>query len=141
MKYRVTRTRDGSSPEWPFFVLGAPDAVARAALAHYADLCEARGYDAGYVAMVRYKLAELREVATDRRPDEDGLVRLDKLNGMDLFAVAEGTFEVSASAARNAEGILCVSVADPKGQRADGDRFQVFAPETLVWPVYVAKVA
>lgn len=51
-KYLVQR-RDGTVPDWPYFVLGARDPAAPAALRAYADEAERRGYDARYVADVR----------------------------------------------------------------------------------------
>lgn len=51
-KYLVLR-RDGSTPRWPYFVLGAKDPAAGPALATYADVADALGFDAQYVADVR----------------------------------------------------------------------------------------
>lgn len=56
-KYLVTR-RDGTIPEWPWFVLGARDPHAPAALRKYADECEAAGDDPAYVADIRAMAAE-----------------------------------------------------------------------------------
>lgn len=51
-KYLVKR-RDGTVPEWPWFVLGARDPAAVAALRAYADRAEQMGMDPEYVADVR----------------------------------------------------------------------------------------
>ncbi|MHB1524908.1 MAG: hypothetical protein ACYCZN_01285 [Candidatus Dormibacteria bacterium] len=51
-KYLVQR-RDGSVPDWPYFVLGARDPAAPMALRTYANVCEALGLDAAYVRDVR----------------------------------------------------------------------------------------
>lgn len=51
-KYLVTR-RDGSIPDWMWFVLGSRDPAAPAALRSYADKAEELGYDADYVSDVR----------------------------------------------------------------------------------------
>jgi hypothetical protein len=51
-KYLVLR-RDGTVPEWPYFVLGAADPVAPAALRAYADGAEKLGMDPQYVADLR----------------------------------------------------------------------------------------
>lgn len=51
-KYLVQR-RDGSVPEWPFFVIGARDPAAVHALNAYADKAEELGKDAKYVEDVR----------------------------------------------------------------------------------------
>ncbi len=50
-KYLVQR-RDGTVPDWPYFVLGAADPAASSALCHYADACNRLGFDAEYVADV-----------------------------------------------------------------------------------------
>lgn len=38
-KYNVTRRSDGTKPDWPWFVLGAKDPAAPAALRVYATEC------------------------------------------------------------------------------------------------------
>lgn len=48
-KYLVTR-RDGSTPEWPYFVIGAADPAAPFALNEYADACLEQGMDPEYVS-------------------------------------------------------------------------------------------
>jgi hypothetical protein len=50
-KYLVVR-RNGSIPEWPWFVLGARDPSAPAALIAYAKDCDLRGVSAQYVTDV-----------------------------------------------------------------------------------------
>lgn len=50
-KYLVTR-RDGTTPDWPYFVLGAKDPAAPAALAAYAAAAEQHGMDPEYAADV-----------------------------------------------------------------------------------------
>lgn len=51
-KYLVQR-RDGSVPDWPWFVLGARDPAALPALEAYADAAERAGLDSVYVADIR----------------------------------------------------------------------------------------
>src|SRR5574338_266931 len=51
-KYLVQR-RDATVPEWPYFVIGAADVAAPAALRAYAVSAEAHGMDPEYVADVR----------------------------------------------------------------------------------------
>ncbi len=51
-KFLVTR-RDGTVPEWPWFVLGARDPAAPAALRAYADAADAHGMDPEYTADLR----------------------------------------------------------------------------------------
>lgn len=51
-KYLVTR-RDGTIPEWPYFVIGAADPAAPRALRAYAAACEKDGLDPEYVADLR----------------------------------------------------------------------------------------
>ena len=54
-KFLVQR-RDGSVPEWPYLVLGAPDQAAVSGVLAYASAAEQLGYDPEYVRDVR-KLA------------------------------------------------------------------------------------
>ena len=56
-KYLVKR-RDGTKPEWPFFVLGGRDPAAIRALGAYADAAEDLGYDPEYVRDVRRLAAD-----------------------------------------------------------------------------------
>ena len=51
-KYLVTR-RDGTVPEWAWFVLGSADPASIAALRAYADKAEELGFDAIYVKDIR----------------------------------------------------------------------------------------
>jgi hypothetical protein len=48
-KYLVKR-RDGTVPEWPWFVLGAKDPAAPAAIKAYATECAILGMDPKYVS-------------------------------------------------------------------------------------------
>lgn len=56
-KYLVQR-RDGTVPEWPWFVLGAKDFASSAALRAYADKAEELGYDSQYITDVRRLASE-----------------------------------------------------------------------------------
>jgi hypothetical protein len=56
-KYLVQR-RDGSVPEWPYFVIAAADAAAPDALRAYADSALKAGMDPEYVADVHDLAAE-----------------------------------------------------------------------------------
>ena len=51
-KFLVLR-RDGSQPEWPYFVLGARDPAAPWALRQYALMCEKFEMDPEYVRDIR----------------------------------------------------------------------------------------
>jgi hypothetical protein len=51
-KYLVTR-RDGTTPEWPYFVIGASDPAAPSALLAYADAAQEKGMDPEYVQDIR----------------------------------------------------------------------------------------
>ena len=51
-KYAVQR-RDGTIPEWPYFVLGAADPYMPTALRAYAAACEKGDLDPDYVAYLR----------------------------------------------------------------------------------------
>lgn len=73
-KYCVTR-RDGTVPDWPFFVVAASDPAAPAALAAYADAAAGAGMDPAYVADVRALAAEFAEWRKANRtgdPDAPG---------------------------------------------------------------------
>lgn len=59
-KYLVKR-RDGSIPDWPWFVLGAKDPAAPAALDAYAWAAEINRMDPDYVADIRRMRDEWRE--------------------------------------------------------------------------------
>jgi hypothetical protein len=50
-KFLVLR-RDGTKPEWPYFVLGARDPAAAAALRAYAKTARTLAFDPAYVADV-----------------------------------------------------------------------------------------
>jgi hypothetical protein len=56
-KYLVTR-RDGTIPQWPYFVIAASDPAAPAALFAYAQRCEKLCMDPEYVA-------DLKQLASD----------------------------------------------------------------------------
>jgi hypothetical protein len=56
-KYLVTR-RDGTVPEWDWFVLGSKDPAAPAGLRAYADMADVLGFDPQYVADIRQLAAE-----------------------------------------------------------------------------------
>ena len=72
-KYLVTR-RDGTVPEWPWFVLGGEDPAAVAALRAYADRAEELGYDPLFVQDIRDEAARWLKTqdegdrSTKRRP-------------------------------------------------------------------------
>jgi hypothetical protein len=59
-KFLVTR-RDGTTPEWPHFVIGARDPAAPQALMAYADQAEAEGMDPEFCASVRDLAADFAE--------------------------------------------------------------------------------
>lgn len=65
-KYLVQR-RDGTVPEWSWFVIGARDPAAVAALDAYADKAEELGFDPQYVADVREMAADF-----EREREETG---------------------------------------------------------------------
>ena len=69
-KYQVTRTEDGSAPEWPYFVFGARDPAAPTALRAYADEAERLGYVPEYVDAIRDH-ADLFEEYRTRHGDGD----------------------------------------------------------------------
>lgn len=70
-KYLVKR-RDGTVPQWPYFVIGGCDPAAPAALRRYADEAERLGMDAAYVTDIRnmaIHFEEWREEVGDGDPD------------------------------------------------------------------------
>ncbi len=71
-KFLVLR-RDGTIPEWPWFVMGAEDPLAAGALYHYAGLCEEAGYSKEYVDMVMRAVDAMQSWAATKamqRPDQ-----------------------------------------------------------------------
>lgn len=56
-KFLVVR-RDGSSPAWPHFVMGARDPAVPAGLRAYAAEAERLGFEAEYVASIRELAAD-----------------------------------------------------------------------------------
>ncbi len=70
-KYLVKR-RDGSIPQWPFFVLAASDPAAPSALMAYANRAEIIGMDQRYVNDVLWlakEFSEWREANQQGDPD------------------------------------------------------------------------
>lgn len=70
-KFLVTR-RDGTTPAWPHFVMGARDPAVPKALGAYADAAEEYGMDPDFVQSVRelsLDFAEYREHAGSGDPD------------------------------------------------------------------------
>jgi hypothetical protein len=65
-KYLVTR-RDGTIPEWMWFVLGSRDPAAPAALIAYAKAAEQLGYDPAYVRDVRHLAVDYLEDLNEHR--------------------------------------------------------------------------
>jgi hypothetical protein len=61
-KYLVMR-RDGTVPEWPYFVIGAKDPAAPAALRAYADEAERLGMDSAYTADIRGQATDFERYA------------------------------------------------------------------------------
>lgn len=139
-KYRVTRTRDGLEPEWPFFVLGASDPAAIEAMAGYVAACRRLNYEPTYLQLVEDRAAAMADFARDellpRRPDDKGTVTLGELAPMDTFAALDGVYEVTAD--RTDEGVLCYRLTS-HGRTAPAKAR--FAPSTNVWPVVVAASA
>ena len=68
-KYLVKR-RDGPIPEWPSFVLGAKDPAVPAALLAYADEAEKIGFNAQYVADVRWLAHEFNIYRLEEGPGD-----------------------------------------------------------------------
>lgn len=64
-KFLVVR-RDGTSPHWPHFVLGARDTVAPTALRAYADEAERQGFEAEYVASIRELASDFDEYRSEQ---------------------------------------------------------------------------
>jgi hypothetical protein len=67
-KYLVTR-RDGTIPEWPWFVLGANDPAAVYAIRAYADYCNFLEMDPSYVSDLRIMAEEWARRDPKGKPD------------------------------------------------------------------------
>ena len=59
-KYLVKR-RDGTIPQWPYFVIGAADPIAPYALRAYANEAERKGLDPKYVFELRCMACDFEE--------------------------------------------------------------------------------
>jgi hypothetical protein len=68
-KYLVKR-RDGTVPSWPYFVIGALDPAAPAALLAYANEAERLGMDPQYVSDVRGLAEVFKAWAVDMEPGD-----------------------------------------------------------------------
>ena len=78
-KYPVLLRRDGTVPEWEWFVLGERDPAAPFAIRAYADEAERRGFDPSYVRDLR-EMADSWEQsqALEARQRAEGLPDLGK---------------------------------------------------------------
>jgi hypothetical protein len=68
-KYLVKR-RDGTIPEWPWFVLGGADPAAPAALRAYADRAERLRFDPDYVHDIRAMADEWDDFRMEKGPGD-----------------------------------------------------------------------
>jgi hypothetical protein len=68
-KYLVKR-RDGTVPEWQWFVMGSRDPNAPAGLRAYADEAERNGYDPAYVADIRTLANDFEKDLNRRGPGD-----------------------------------------------------------------------
>jgi hypothetical protein len=73
-KYLVMR-RDGTVPEWPYFVIGARDPAAPAALRAYADEAAVWRLDPVYVADVRHLADEFEQYRREHLSGDPDAVR------------------------------------------------------------------
>jgi hypothetical protein len=73
-KYLVKR-RDGTVPEWPWFVLGGADPAAPVALRAYAIEAERLGMDLKYVAEVRRLAGDFESYARTNPPGDPDVPR------------------------------------------------------------------
>lgn len=71
-KFPVVLRRDGTIPAWPWFVLGARDPHAPAALRAYAQSVEAAGGDVAYVRDVRALADEFEAYRVEHPKHEYG---------------------------------------------------------------------
>lgn len=119
-KYPVLLRRDGTVPEWEWFVLGARDPAAITAIRHYADDAKALGWDPKYVADL-YALAESWMASQSAE-------RLDRLE--------------RAQATRYADDPLNSSWFEPpKPADPDGPRHRTDDPNVLTFPGSLAEFA
>jgi hypothetical protein len=121
-KYPVLLRRDGTVPEWEWFVLGARDPAAIAAIRRYAEKADQIGLDPVYVRDLR-EMADLWESAQYEEKERRSRVEA----------------ATSAGEAAFHEGWFPEKPADPDGprHRADDPRALTF-PSTLA--EYTARV-
>lgn len=87
-KYLVQR-RDGTVPEWPYFVIGAGDPAAPNALLAYAERAEQLGMDPQYVSDLKDLITEFetwRRIHGEGNPDgkrhrKDDPTTIEKMRG------------------------------------------------------------
>lgn len=112
-KYPVLLRRDGTVPEWEWFVLGARDPAAPAGIRAYADEAEHLGFDPAYVNGLR-KMATSWEAGQKAEADE----RVDR-----------------ARATRYMDDPLNWSLTElPKPADPDGPRHRTDDPRVLQFP-------
>ncbi len=63
-KFLVVR-RDGTTPDWPHFVLGARDPAVPSALESYSYMAQAMNFDPAYVASIRELAQDFRRYEKD----------------------------------------------------------------------------
>lgn len=122
-KYPVVLRRDGTVPEWEWFVLGARDPAAIAALLAYADTAKLLGWDPQYVTDL-YTLAEKWRIEQHQEHMEKVLDR---------------------QAARYADDPRNQRFSEPsKPSNPDGSRHRIDDPDALQFPMslgaYRAKI-
>lgn len=95
-KYLVVR-RDGTVPSWPYFVIGAMDPAAPAALRAYAEEARAQGFASDYCDSVIAEASRFAEYRYDREHSGDKKAdpdkpphRTDHTDIVDVMALAEG---------------------------------------------------
>lgn len=129
-KFLVVR-RDGSTPDWPHFVMGARDPATPSGLGAYADAAEEYGMDPDFVQSVRelsLEFAEYRQHqgagdpdAPPHRTDEPMVLAMmrHEFSVRDVLAALRVIEQMAAEAKPNAlQHIQAVAVMTMEGKKA-----------------------
>jgi hypothetical protein len=81
-KYKLTRTSDGTVPDWPYFVLGARDPAANAAMQAYLIRITQLGYSEEYIDTVDAIADQMEDHFSDHAPSDVGQPRTLCLNDL-----------------------------------------------------------
>ena len=89
-KFLVVR-RDGTSPHWPHFVLGARDPFAAKALRYYSGIAQDGGFDREYCESIR-RLADAFDAYRADQGDGDPEAQPHRKDDPDVISVMRGEY-------------------------------------------------